>query len=84
MNPNWEKIDCVPTEISLRDVVGVSVDKDKLGTCREIAEELFERADEFEGKIGEVLKAHIYNQGKAGAVGADYLLKLLVEKRKKA
>lgn len=84
MNPNWEKINCIPTEITLRDVVGVSVDKDKLSQTRDIAEDLFARADEFEIKIGEVLESHIYNQGKAGQVGANYLLNSLVEKRKKS
>lgn len=84
MNPNWEKINCIPTEITLRDVVGVSVDKDKLSQARDIAEDLFARADEFEIKIGEVLESHIYNQGKAGQVGANYLLSSLVEKRKKS
>jgi len=83
MNPNWERIGITPVEITLRDTVGVSVDKDKLDTCREIADELFARADEFEVKIGQVLKTHIYNQGKAGDAGASYLLNSLVEKRKK-
>ena len=84
MNPNWERIGLTPTEITLRDTVGVSVDKDKLGDCRAIAQDLFARADEYEVKIGEVLSEHIYNQGKAGEVGANYLLTSLVEKRKKA
>lgn len=84
MNPNWKKIDCVPTEISLRDVVGVSVDKDRLDECRSIVEDLLARADEYDVKIGKVLSEHIYNQGHAGETGADYLLKSLVEKRKKS
>ncbi len=84
MNPNWRKINLIPTEISLRDIIGVSIDKDKLSTCRDIANDLFARADEFEVKIGEVLKEHIYNQGRAGEVGAEYLLNSLVEKRKKS
>lgn len=84
MNPNWEKIDCTPVEISLRDVVGVSVDKDKVCDCRAIAADLFARAEEYEQKITEVLAGHIYNQGKAGEAGANYLLSSLVEKRKKS
>ena len=84
MNPNWKKINCIPTEITLRDVVGVSVDKDKLSQVRDISEDLFARADEFEIKIGKVLESHIYNQGKSGQVGANYLLSSLVEKRKKS
>ncbi len=84
MNPNWQKIDCIPTEITLRDTVGVSVDKARLGDCRAIVADLFARADEFEVKIADVLREHIYNQGRAGEAGADYLLKSIVEKRKKA
>ena len=60
------------------------MDKEKLTDCRAVAEELFARADEFEVKIGKVLETHIFNQGKAGEVGANYLLTSLVEKRKKA
>ncbi len=83
MNPNWQKIDCIPTEISLRDIVGVSVDKDRLSDCRSIVDDLFARADEYEVKISQVLAEHIYNQGHAGEAGADYLLNSLVKKRKK-
>ncbi|MBQ7379486.1 MAG: membrane protein insertase YidC [Clostridia bacterium] len=84
MNPNWEKIGLTPVEISLRDVVGVSVDKDKVSECRSVAADLFARADEYEQKITEVLAGHIYNQGQAGEIGANYLLNALVEKRKKS
>ena len=83
MNPNWERIGLTPVEITLRDVVGVSVDKDQVPECRAVAKELFDRAEEYEKKISEVLANHIYNQGKAGEIGANYLLKSLVEKRKK-
>lgn len=84
MNPNWEKIGLVPVEITLRDVVGVSVDKDKVSECRAIANDLFAKADQYEKKITEVLKQHIYNQGRAGEVGADYLLTSIMEKRQKS
>ena len=84
MNPNWEKIDCIPVEISLRDIVGVSIDKERLVECPAVVKELFDRADEYEVKISKVLKEHIFNQGHAGEVGADYLLDTLVKKRKNA
>ena len=84
MNPNWEKIGLTPVEITLRDQVGVSIDKERVCECRAIAADLFARADEYEKKIAEVLAHHIYNQGRAGEVGANYLLNSLVEKRKKS
>ena len=84
MNPNWENIGLEPVEITLRDRVGVSIDKERVSECRAVAQDLFARADEYEKKITEVLEQHIYNQGRAGEVGANYLLDSLVEKRKKS
>ena len=81
MNPNWEKIDCVPVEISLRDRVGVSVDKDKLESCDAIVKNLLDRCDEYRGIITDVLQNHLYNIGTAGEAGADYILNSLVEKK---
>ena len=81
MNPNWEKIDCKPVEISLRDRVGVSVDKDKLNTCNEIVKDLLNRSEEYHAIISDVLQNHLYNIGTAGEAGADYILNSLVEKK---
>lgn len=84
MNPNWENIGLTPVEITLRDRVGVSIDKERVGECRAVAQDLFARADEYEKKISVVLEQHIYNQGRAGEAGANYLLNSLIEKRKKS
>jgi YidC/Oxa1 family membrane protein insertase len=81
MNPNWENIDCVPVEITLRDRVGVSVDKDKLNTCDEIVGNLFDSAEDYEKIIDYVLHDHLYNIGAAGAAGADYILESLVNRK---
>ncbi len=83
MNPNWEKIGCTPTEISLRDVVGVSVDKDKLTECDAIVRELLDSSEKYEKIITETLNGHLYNIGHAGEVGAKYVLTSLIEKKKK-
>ena len=83
MNPNWEKIGCTPTEISLRDVVGISVDKDQLSDCGAIVRSLFERSDEYEAVIDKTLHEHLYNIGHAGEVGAKYILTSLANKKHK-
>ncbi len=82
MNPNWERIGCTPVEITLRDRVGISVDKDKLPTCDEIVRDLLNRTEEYRGIITNVLNEHLYNIGTAGEVGADYILNSLVSKKK--
>ncbi len=84
MNPNWEKIGITPTEITLRDRVGISLNKDALNTCDTVVKRLLENAAEYEAVITETLNNHLYNIGTAGAAGATYILTSLVEKKKKA
>lgn len=82
MNPNWEKIGLTPTEITLRDQVGISVNKEDLQGCDEIVKKLLTSEKEYEEIISQTLENHLYNIGCAGAAGADYILKSLVEKKK--
>ena len=82
MNPNWEKIGLTPTEITLRDQVGISVNKEDLQGCDEIVKKLLTSEKEYEEIISRTLENHLYNIGCAGAAGADYILKSLVEKKK--
>ena len=82
MNPNWERIDCLPVEIALRDKVGISLDKEELTHCDETVKSLLARSDEYETAITETLNAHLFNIGTAAEAGADYILSSLIEKKK--
>lgn len=82
-NPNWEKIDCVPVEISLRNRVGIALDKEELDRVGETAKELLGNPELYADKIREALDEHFYNLGGAAKAGAMYVLKSLQEKRKK-
>ncbi len=82
-NPNWQKIDCIPVEISLRNTIGVALEKDELSRVGETVRRLLENPDEYADKIREALDAHFYNQGSAARAGASYVLECLMEKRKK-
>ena len=82
LNPNWEKIDCTPVEIELRNKLGRAVDKEALAECDLIVKDLFARADEYEQIIDETLHDHLYNIGTAAEAGADYILQSLVAKKK--
>ena len=86
LNPNWQKIPSTPVEISLRDVVGVAVDKEELVRIGEIASELFARGGEYEERIEKTLEEFLFNIGTAEKAGADYILSSLAkraEQRKK-
>lgn len=81
-NPNYEKIDLVPVEISLRNEIGVAVDKDKVSTLTEVLDNLDANAEAYKKAIIEREKTLIFNPGRAAKCGADYILKSLSEKAK--
>ena len=82
-NPNYTKIDLVPVEISLRNEIGVALDKDKLSSLSDVLDELDSKAEHYRSVITEREKTLIFNPGSAAKCGADYILKSLTEKTKK-
>lgn len=81
LNPNWENLGMVPVEISLRDQIGVSIDKDKLDNLAQTVEELLNK--DYSTTIRDIFNGFIYNHGHAGEIGAKYILKSLSAKQKK-
>ena len=82
-NPNWQKINCVPVEISLRDVLGISLDKQDLDKTLQKTKELLENPDRYADRINQALSGHFYNQGHAAKAGALYILNSLQNKKTK-
>ena len=79
LNENWERIDCTPIEITLRDEIGMSIEKSDVGNIGEIVSDTFKRSAEYEDKIEAALHKAVYNVGSSNAVGADYILARLIE-----
>ena len=80
MNPNWEKIGIQPVEISLRDEIGVSVNKEDLDRADSIVANLLSRTEEYDQAITKCFDRLIYNHGTAAAEGAKYILRTLAER----
>ncbi len=83
LNPNWERIDCVPVEISLRDRVGISLDKDKLDLVGDTVATLLSDPEGYKRIITEVLEGHLYSIGTGGKEGAMYVLRRVKENQTK-
>ncbi len=81
LNPNWEKIGCEPIEITLRDEIGVSIEKSDVERIGEIVGNMFGHSAEYTQKIEKALHKAVYNVGYSNAVGAAYLLKKLMAKQ---
>ena len=77
-NPNWEKIGITPLEISLRDRIGRSLDKDSLGRAEEVIAEMEAHPEEWAERITKVREQNIFNPGSCGEAAAEYILKSLI------
>ncbi len=79
LNENWQKIDCTPIEITLRDEIGKSIEKSDVKNIGEIVKDTFKCSKEYETRIEDALNKAVYNVGDSNRVGADYILKRLIE-----
>lgn len=77
-NPNWEKIGITPLEISLRDRIGRSLDKDSLDRAEEVIAEMEAHPEEWAERIAKVREQNIFNPGSCGEAAAEYILKSLI------
>ena len=77
-NPNWEKIGITPLEISLRDRIGRSLDKDSLGRAEEVIAEMEAHPEEWAERIAQVREQNIFNPGSCGGAAAEYILRSLI------
>ena len=80
INPEWRKIGIVPTDISFRDEVGVSVSPDDMeGAAAAVAGMLSDPA-RFAKKIDALFAERFFNPGHAGEVVGSYILDSLIER----
>lgn len=81
-NPNYELTGMVPQEVSLRSRLGVALDKNALDKTAETVKMLL--ADEKRADtIRDIRQAYFHNLGSHGRLGGEYIVKKLIERRKK-
>ena len=82
MNPNYKRIGIEPLDITLRDMVGVSLDLDKLSNISDIVEDTLSKPDIYREKISDVRDRYIFNFGHSGKVGGEYIIQSTKQRRK--
>ena len=81
-NENYKLIDIVPQEIRLRDVLGVSLDKEQLASDFAGTVDKLINDSSFKDKIKKEREEYFYNLGTGGAMGAKHIINRLVNKKK--
>lgn len=80
-NPDWEELGIEPTDISLRNEIGASLDLDELSTIGVVANEMVENPGAWRERIEEVRARMIYNLGEGGAMAGRFLLDRVLERQ---
>ena len=80
MNPEYDRIETKPINITLRNVIGKSVSPDDLTQVRQIAEDMLTRREEYRDIIEKTRGECIYNLGKSAALCGRYVIKSLTGK----
>ena len=81
LNPDYEEIGVTPLDLDIRDRIGISIDPSDIRNTIAAAVERLLSDDSFspEGMRG-YRERYLYNVGNSAKVGADYLIKSLIDK----
>ena len=82
INPDWERLGIVPTDISFRNEVGVSVPLADIPAAGRAVADMLAHPDRFAARIENLLRTQFFNPGHAGEVAGRYILESLINRRK--
>ncbi len=83
MNPDYREIDVEPFDIIIRDRIGISVEPDHLDDLGDIVSRLLYEETYSKDSMRELRDQYLYNVSGSGQVGADYIIRRLIEYSKK-
>jgi YidC/Oxa1 family membrane protein insertase len=81
MNPEWRKIDIEPMELWMRDMIGESLDVDKIEQIAEVVQRLLNSGGKYRSVIEGLLEEYMYNVGHTAEVGGRYIVDRIEQKR---
>ncbi len=77
MNEDYDKIAEVPMDITLRNVLGKSVNTDELEKSVEVINDFLSNKDVYRDNIIDALNSYVFNLGKSKTVYGRYVIKRL-------
>lgn len=80
LNPNWEKVGITPLEISLRDRIGLSLNKEEVASrCAKVVEDMMVHPEQWRSQIEQVRTENIFHLGHCGEKAAAYIISCLTK-----
>lgn len=82
-NPKWEELGIEPTDISLRNQIGVSLSPDDLSGFGAAVDDMIVNAEKWNDDIREVRDSFIFNIGHSAPVAGGYILEAVLRQQEK-
>ena len=79
-NPNWNKLSLEPLMLSLRDEIGISLEKQDVRNIAETIDMLLSQREVYQERIAVVRSKYLFHFGESGRVAGKYILKQLTKK----
>ena len=74
MNPEYEKIEIVPINITLRETIGAALELDELSKIKEKTDYLLKNAKKYKKTISDFVDNNIYNVGTSSDICGRYIV----------
>lgn len=74
VNQNWESLNIVPTDVSLRNEIGRSLALDDVDKVGEVCDGMFKEAEQWASRIADVRRSMICNLGNGGSIAGEFIL----------
>ena len=78
-NPKWEELGIPPTDITLRDKVGVSLDPSDMGRLADVVAEMLANQGAWRDRIAQVTCETVFNLGSGAEAAGQWVLARLLE-----
>ena len=82
MNPDYQRITVEPFDLAVRNKIGVAVELTDIASVPQAVDALLHSDSFSRDSIASLRNEYLFNVGTAASVGADYIIKRLIEKSK--
>ena len=80
VNRDYKQIPLIPFDITTREKLGRSLNKDQVKNAHEVVADLLTNQKNYEERIDRIKHEYFYNLGNSGEVGADYIIRRIKAK----
>ena len=80
LNPDYMRLGLIPLDITLRDMIGKSLDIADIPNINAVISDMLINPSEFAVKIDECIEKYVYNVGSSGKVGGEYIIQSIANR----